>query len=91
MDYASREQIFSKDILNVNDIMNLLEMSYGQAADFIRTVKRKITYNGGTPRDDRQGKLHVQDYLEYFAIPTNSERYGKIKIGGYENAGITNC
>lgn len=80
MDYTQREQIFSKEVINIQDIMAVMDMSYNDAAEFIRMVKRNlICVQNKTPRESRQGKLHVQDYLDYFHIPENSERYKKIK------------
>lgn len=87
MDYETREKIFSKDVINVQDIMALLDMPYNNAAEFIRMVKRTmIGHFHRPPRESRQGKLHVQDYLDYFNIPLNSNRYkGKEDIK-YDNA-----
>ncbi len=67
MTYAKREEIFSKDYLTISDVQELLGLSYGDAAKKIRDIKR---------RNDRlgiQGKIHVQDYLDYFALP--ADRY----------------
>ena len=73
MTYARREEIFSKDYLTIADIQELLGLSYQEAAKKIRDIKR---------RNDRlgiQGKLHVQDYLDYYELPV--ERYMKPKAG----------
>lgn len=93
MDYAKREEIFSKDVINIQDIMAVLDMSYNDAAEFIRMVKRTMIYTfHKPPRESRQGRLHVQDYLEYFNIPQNSNRYKTLKneeVNNYDN--VTNC
>lgn len=78
MTYAIREEIFSKDYITINDIMILLGLSYGEAAKMIRSIKKALTvapkYNGQGVRLNVQGKLHVQDYLDYFNI-TDHKRY----------------
>lgn len=75
MTYSEREQIFSKDYLTIADMQELLGLSYGDAAKVIREIKRK------SDRLGIQGKVHVQDYLDYYELPV--ERYKK------ENVGIT--
>ncbi|MBR2377475.1 MAG: hypothetical protein IKA85_06910 [Clostridia bacterium] len=70
MSYIEREQIFSKDYLTIEDIQSLLGLTYQMAARQIRNIKR---------RSDRlgiQGKIHTEDYFEYFNI-TDKQRYVK--------------
>ena len=67
MTYAEREAIFSKDYLTIADLETLLGLTYQMAAKRMRDIKRK------TDRLGVQGKIHVQDYLEYFELPP--ERY----------------
>ena len=69
MTYAMQEEIFSKEYLSIEDIQELLGMSYDDAARTIRNIKRR------TDRLGIRGKLHVQDYLDYFQIPP--DRYVK--------------
>ena len=80
MTYAKREEIFSKDYLVIEDIQELLGLKYQGAAEMIRNIKRELNmnpkYNGQGIRLDIQGKLHVQDYLDYFQIKS-FERYSK--------------
>lgn len=67
MTYAEREAIFSKEYLSIPDLEVLLGLNYQMAAKRMRDIKR---------RHDRlhtQGKIHVQDYLDYFELPP--ERY----------------
>ena len=56
----------------------LLGMGYNDAAKMIRDIKKALSlnpkYNGQGVRLDIQGKLHVQDYLDYFNI-TDHQRY----------------
>ncbi len=69
MTYAMREEIFSKEYLSIEDIQELLGLHYQDAARTIRNIKRR------TDRLGIRGKLHVQDYLDYFQIPP--DRYVK--------------
>ena len=69
MTYAMREEIFSKEYLSIEDVQELLGMSYDDAARTIRNIKHR------TDRLGIRGKLHVQDYLDYFQIPP--DRYEK--------------
>lgn len=62
MTIEKRNEILSKDYLDINDIMQLLGLSYGDAAEIIRTIKRK------TDRLHKQGKIHVQDYIDYYNL-----------------------
>lgn len=73
MTYSEREQIFSKDYLTIADMQELLGLSYGDAARVIREIKRK------SDRLGIQGKVHVQDYLDYYALPV--DRYNKQNFG----------
>lgn len=78
MTYTRREEIFSKDYISIEDVQDLLGLGYQDAAKMIRQIKRALElnpkYNGQGVRLNIQGKLHVQDYLDYFNIPT-AERY----------------
>ena len=90
MTYAKLEEIFSKDVLSIEDVGVLLELPYQGAADMIRRIKRELNmseeYNKQGIRLDIQGKLHVQDYLDYFKI-TSFERYSKPKDKKFEGEG----
>ena len=80
MTYARREEIFSKDYLTIADLQDLLGLKYQGAAEMMRNIKRELDmnpkYNGQGVRLDIQGKLHTQDYLDYFNIKS-LERYSK--------------
>ena len=69
MTYAEREEIFSKEYLTIADIQSLLGMKYQDAARTIRNIKRR------TDRLGIRGKIHVQDYFDYYQIST--DRYTK--------------
>ena len=77
MTYSRREEIFSKDYITIADMQDLLGMAYNDAAIKIREIKRSIKLSGGQVRLDIQGKLHVQDYLDYFRIEDHT-RYAKV-------------
>lgn len=90
MTYAKREEIFSKDYLTIEDVQELLGLEYQGAAKIIRDIKRELNmsekYNKQGIRLDIQGKLHVQDYLDYFQI-TSFERYSKPMDKKFEGEG----
>lgn len=69
MTYAEREKIFSKEYLTIADIQSLLGLQYQDAAKTIRNIKRQ------TDRLGIRGKIHVQDYFDYYQIST--DRYTK--------------
>lgn len=69
MTYAEREAILSKDYLTIIDIQELLGLTYQDAAKTIRNIKRKVDRLG------IRGKIHVQDYLDYFNL--SADRYVK--------------
>lgn len=77
MTYLEREQIFSKEVLTIKDMSLLLDVNYNDSAKLIRDIKTSLKLKGGV-RLDIQGKLHTQDYLDYFNI-SNLERYKKLK------------
>ena len=70
MSYLEREQIFSKDYLTIKDLQQLLGLSYQIAAKLMRQIKFKFDRLG------IQGKLHTEDYFEYYKI-TDKQRYVK--------------
>lgn len=64
--YTQREQIFAKEYLDVNDFMRLFGISLPSAYKLIREVKRN------SDRLKIQGRVHIQDYFEYFDISETS-------------------
>ena len=76
MTYARREEIFSKECLTIEDLMDLLDLKYQGAAELMRDIKRSLEFNGQGVRLNIQGKIHTQDYLDYFNIKS-LERYSK--------------
>lgn len=85
MTYARREEIFSKDYISIMDMQDLLGMGYDEAAKMIRDIKKALTlspkFKGQGVRLEIQGKLHVQDYLDYFNI-VDASRYLSARLNG---------
>lgn len=75
MTYQDREQIFSKECLTIEDIMLLLDMKYQDSAKLIRDIKTHLKLTSSL-RIDIQGKLHTEDYFDYFKI-IDKQRYVK--------------
>lgn len=70
MTFARREEIFSKDVITIPELQELLVLpSYGEAARMMRQIKRRFD------RYPVQGRLHVEDYKAYFEIPEDNQRY----------------
>ena len=67
MTFERRNEIFSKEALSITDVAELLGVSYDTAQKLIQTIRRH------NDRLNIQGKVHVQDYIEYFNLPM--ERY----------------
>ena len=63
MTYEEREAIFSKEALNNEDIMKLFGVCKTESTNIMMRIKRKTGDRLGV-----KGKLHVQDYLDYFNI-----------------------
>lgn len=63
-----RAAIFAKEVLTIEDLQRLLLLPYQSAAKLMRDIKRKCD------RYPVQGKLHIQDYLDYFKLD-GSGRY----------------
>lgn len=68
MSITERAEIFSKEYLTIEDMQKLLGLDYDTAAKVIREIRRK------NDRLGIQGKIHVQDYFDYYNIPM-SDRY----------------
>ena len=65
MTYAQREQIMAKDIISTSEVALLLGKSPSQASRIINTIKASLR---GRLRFDERGKIHTQDYCDYFKI-----------------------
>ena len=84
MTYEEREQIFSKDYLNVDDVMKLLGTDKSTA---YKTIKR-IRLNS-KDRLGVNGKISVEDYIDFFDFdfrrflprPVVKEQGGEANVG----------
>lgn len=62
--------MFAKDYLTIQDFMNLLGMSYCAASRKMCEIKFKHD------RLHIRGRLHIQDYFDYYGITDTSRYYG---------------
>lgn len=71
MTYARREEIFSKDFIDTHELQEILGFSnLPSASKKMSEIKRVVGDRLGV-----KGKLHIEDYLEFFNIKT--DRYKK--------------
>ena len=75
MTYERREEIFSKEVITTAELGELLGLEMTRASMLMQEIKRNMPC-----RIRIKGRLHVQDYLDYFCIPP-SERYYKKEKG----------
>lgn len=68
MTYSEREEIMSKDVMTGADIQKLQGCNASQASRIITDIKYVIEKRGGKPRINQRGKLHTQDYCDYYNI-----------------------
>ena len=75
MTYEQREQIFSKEAINLDDMMALLGVCRSEASIKIKQMKRQL----GKDRLGTQGKIHVQDYIAWLKLEKDTylDRYRK--------------
>lgn len=67
MTYEERERIFSKDVLSLDDLANVLNLSKSEACQQMKRIKLLSGDRLGV-----KGKLHVTDYLVWAGIPKES-------------------
>lgn len=63
MTYARREEIFSKEALTNQNLAELFECSIPKASNIANEIKREVG-----SRIKFEGRVHVQDYLDYMQI-----------------------
>lgn len=68
MTYTEREEIMSRDVMTGVDIQKLQGCNASQASRIITDIKYVIEKRGDKPRIDQRGKLHTQDYCDYYNI-----------------------
>ena len=73
MTYARREEIFSKETMNIEEFGEVMNLSYQMAARLIRDIKRKSS------RPQIQGILLIEDFFDYYNI-TDKQRFVKGQI-----------
>lgn len=73
MTYEEREAIFAKEVLDLDDVMTLFDISRNEASRLMNAIRLKVGDRLGI-----KGKLHVEDYLLYFDIPS-ADRYSRKK------------
>jgi hypothetical protein len=80
MTYAEREEMFAKECWSIKDVMQLFGMPYATASEYIRKIKTRLTIGlGKTLRLEMDGKLHVQDYLDFVGMPSNRYDLNKVE------------
>lgn len=72
MTYERREEIFSKEVLTIAEIQELMSLQYNDACILVREIKAKTKSNFQI-----RGKLLVSDYLKYFGIDSSDRYYRK--------------
>lgn len=68
MTKAEREAIMSKDVMTGADIQKLQGCNASQASRIITDIKYVIEKRGDKPRINQRGKLHTQDYLDFYRL-----------------------
>lgn len=68
MDFKRREEIISKDVMTVAEVSELLACDKSMASRVINDIKDALAKEGIEPRIKQRGKLHTQDYMDYFRI-----------------------
>lgn len=78
MTFARKEEILSKDILTIADVMELNDMTYQPAAELVRNIKRVMNSQYRVV-----GKITTNDYVNFFEKPRSfaekSERKPVVK------------
>ena len=74
MTVQERKEIFAKEYLSIDDIGKLFDINYNMASAFIVKIKKKLVVGYGKElRLDINGKIHIEDYLDYIGV--KAERY----------------
>jgi hypothetical protein len=74
MTYARREEIFSKEVITVAELQEIMNFTNRtQASQKLNEIKRVVGDRLGI-----EGKLHTEDYFEFFNIKT--DRYKKLEL-----------
>lgn len=73
MTSAEREEIFNKECLTIADFQILFGVGYHDAARIIRNIRRRCD------RLHIEGRIHTQDYFDYFELKTDRYIFNKKK------------
>lgn len=71
MTYEEREQIFSKEVITIQEFAKLFSCSLSEASVKMNDIKRRVGDRCGI-----KGKIHVQDYIDCYKL-NDLERYKK--------------
>lgn len=69
MTYEERERIFAKEYLSTRDLMELYGIDASAASTLLMTIKRRQGDRLG-----KKGKIHIQDYFDYFGLSPKDYR-----------------
>lgn len=67
MTLAQRREMFAKDYLDLTDLTMLLGICYTRASEIVREIKFNTR-----DRLHTRGRIHVQDYLDYYHLDPKS-------------------
>lgn len=67
MTLAQRREMFAKDYLDLTDLTMLLGICYTRASEIVREIKFNTR-----DRLHTRGRVHVQDYLDYYHLDPTS-------------------
>lgn len=74
MTLAQRREMFAKDYLDLTDLTMLLGICYTRASEIVREIKFNTR-----DRLHTRGRVHVQDYLDYYHLDPNSYYRGNLE------------
>lgn len=69
MTYEERERMFAKEYLSTKDLMELYDIDACTASTLLMTIKRRQGDRLG-----KKGKIHIQDYFDYFDLSPSNYR-----------------
>ena len=81
MTYEQRERIFSKEIITIQDYMELFKVGKSAASTMMGNVRKGLRFQGQKLRLDKQGQLHIQDFFDYYRLnPSDYRPSGSISL-----------
>lgn len=79
MTFKRREEIISKEVIRTSELAELMDCDKSTASDLITEIKEWFKEYGNGPRVTTKGKIHIQDYLDYYNI-SRRDFYGQITM-----------